>query len=307
MKKAYKKPTVIRSSYRDSSKKKPTKLIIDSSKKVTNFKEDEKQVQNNITESQKEEQKINEEKQKEDKIIHEYNLKVIEELQNNLEKVEKENDLIFQEILKLKEQKNDLLKTYDKLRDDIENEKDELEELKDINDSKNREYLQLMHLRHQNIMNNPNIESDDSNGNNNININNNNNDNEGPGGPLNRFTLGDIMDGLLSISRIRGENREGGMTGERIGNSPFMIFRSNENNEDGPPMSYSQLQALPSSNYPRYNNNNEKCVICGFDFCYNDVVTKLVKCNHIFHKPCLVNRLSARQSSKCPTCKVSII
>ena len=135
------------------------------------------------------------------------------------------------------------------------------------------------------------------NDNRNNNINNNQNDHH----PLNRFTLGDVMDGLLRISGMQGE------MGGRIQNSPFLIFHSRENNEDGPPMSYAQMQALPSSSYPRNNYNNEKCTICEFVFCYNDIVTKLTKCSHIFHKNCLVNRLSARQSSKCPTCKVSII
>ena len=147
-------------------------------------------------------------------------------------------------------------------------------------------------------MDNPNNQSDDSNR-----SNNNSTQNERPH-PLNRFTLGDIMDGLLSISRIRRDNEDGEMV-----DSPFFVIhsRENNNNEDGPPMSYSQLQALPSSNYPRNNYNNEKCTICEFVFCYNDVVTKLTKCSHTFHKNCLVNRLSARQSSKCPICRISII
>ena len=105
------------------------------------------------------------------------------------------------------------------------------------------------------------------------------------------------MDGILRISRIRREN-----SNDEI---PFIFLNNRENNEDGPPMTYEQLQNLQSSTYPR-NNNNEKCIICGFDFCFNDIFTKLI-CNHIFHKNCLINRLSARQSSKCPTCKASII
>ena len=130
---------------------------------------------------------------------------------------------------------------------------------------------------------------------------NTNTNNQNDQHPLNRFTLGEVMDGLLRISGMQGE------MGGRISNSPFLVFHSRENNEDGPPMSYAQMQALPSSSYPRNNYNNEKCTICEFVFCYNDIVTKLTKCSHIFHKNCLVNRLSARQSSKCPTCKVSII
>ena len=299
MNRNYKKTSTFKSSYRDSSKNKPTKIFIDSSKKVSTFKDEKKQaLDNNIEikkekEKEKEELSLEEQKQKRDKIIHENNLKVIDILQKEFDKIEEENKLIFGELERLKEQEKELLKTYEDTRIDIETEKDELEELKEINDEKNREYLNLVHLRHRYIMDNTNNQIEDSNGN-----NNNNASHERPH-PLNRFTLGDVMDGLLNIARIRRENEDGEMI-----ESPFFVI---QNNEDGPPMSYSQIQALPSSNYPRNNNNNEKCTICEFVFCYNDVVTKLTKCSHIFHKSCLVNRLNARQSSKCPTCKISII
>ena len=293
-----KKATNFKSSYRDSSKNKPTKIFIDSSKKVTAFKDEEKQAQNNNKEikKEKEELTLEEQKQKRDKIIHENNIKVIDMLQKDFDKIEEENKLIMAELERLKEEEKELLKKYEDIRIDIETEKDELEELKEINDEKNREYSHLVHLRHRTIMDSPNNQSEDSNR-----SNNNNTNNERPH-PLNRFTLGDVMDGLLSISRIRRENEDGEMV-----DSPFFVIHSRENNEDGPPMSYSQIQALPSSNYPRNNYNNEKCTICEFVFCYNDVVTKLIKCSHTFHKSCLVNRLTARQSSKCPTCRISII
>ena len=87
---------------------------------------------------------------------------------------------------------------------------------------------------------------------------------------------------------------------------PFILIPRQESNEDGPPMSYQQLQDLPSYNY-QGRNSKEKCNICDFELCYNDLVTRLSKCNHIFHKNCLVNRLSTRRSSRCPNCKVSII
>ena len=284
--------------YRGYSDKKPTKIVIDSSKKEEKRKEEEKQVQNTIKEIKKEELSLHKEKINKDKIIHENNLRVIEMLQADLDNTEKDNELLLQEMESLKEQKKELQEKYEKIRDDLENEKTELEELKDINDEKNREYIQLMHLRHQNIMNNPNSNSNDSNRNNNINDRNNNN--ERPNG----FTLGDLMDGLLLYSRMRGESNGGDDQGPNL---PFIIFHGNDSNDDGPPMSYSQIESLPSSNYPRNNNNNEKCTICGFEFFYNDLVTKLIKCNHTFHKTCLANRLSARQGSKCPICKISII
>ena len=298
MNRSNKKPSTYKTPYRNYSQNKPTKIYLDASKKETKIKEDENQTLNNInnSENKKEELTLEEEKKKRDKIIHENNIKVIDVLQKEFEKYEKENEIIIEEMKRLKQQEKELFQTYDKIRDDIETEKDELEELKEINDEKNREYSHLVHLRHRTIMDSPNNQSEDSNR-----SNNNNTNNERPH-PLNRFTLGDVMDGLLSISRIRRENEDGEMV-----DSPFFVIHSRENNEDGPPMSYSQIQALPSSNYPRNNYNNEKCTICEFVFCYNDVVTKLIKCSHTFHKSCLVNRLTARQSSKCPTCRISII
>jgi hypothetical protein len=283
--------------YRGYSDKKPTKIVIDSSKKEEKRKEEEKQVQNTIKEIKKDELSLQEEKKiNKEKIIHENNLRVIEMLQADLDITEKDNELLLKEMELLKEQKKELLEKYEKIRDDLENEKTELEQLKDINDEKNREYLQLMHLRHQNIMNNHNSNSNDSN---------RNNSNERHRGNADGLTLGDVMDGLLlGYSRMRGENNGGDDQGLNL---PFIIFHGNDSNDDGPPMSYSQIESLPSSNYPRNNNNNEKCTICGFEFFFNDLVTKLVKCNHIFHKTCLANRLSARQGSKCPICKISII
>ena len=284
---------------RDYSKNKAPKNIIDSSKNVNMKKEkdNEKQVQNNKVEYKKEEPlSLEDEKQKREIIIHENNIKVMEILQNNLDKYEKENELLSEEIQRLQKQEKELKEKYEKIRDDIEGTKDELEELRDINDEKNREYIQLSHLRQRQIMDGPNNQSNGTDRSTNSNANNLNEQNS-----LNRFTLGEVMGGLFRISGLREE------MGGSIPNSPFIIFHNSENNEDGPPMSNSQIEALPSSSYPRNNVNNEKCTICEFVFCYKDIVTKLSKCSHTFHKNCLVNRLSARQSSKCPTCKVSII
>ena len=84
------------------------------------------------------------------------------------------------------------------------------------------------------------------------------------------------------------------------------LYRRRRGNEDDTPISFEQLQALPSTSFPRVNRNNEKCIICGLYFCFQDIIIKL-NCNHIFHKNCLVNRLTIRCSSKCPICNISII
>ena len=270
--------------FKNVSKKKQAKIVIDSSKKISKNKEDEKQDKNtniktNLEDNKEQISPIQEENEK-DKIIHENNLSEMKELENDLEKIEKENEDVLKEIARLQEEEKDLQKEFEKIRVDIDTEKDELEDLEDINDVKSREYAHLMHIRHQQIMTMPDHEffNFNLNGGNNMN-NNETNDNS------NRIFLPNIIQGLLR-------------------NNPF----ANSVNEDnGPPMTYDQLQALPSSNYPRDNNNHEKCDICKFEFCYNDLVTKLVKCNHIFHKECLVNRLTTMHSSKCPTCKISII
>jgi hypothetical protein len=139
--------------FRSASRKKSTKIYLDSSKKVTSYKEDEKknEEKNNIltmSQTKKEEPPILSEQEKKDKIIHENNLKVAEIIQNDIDKIEKENELIFEEMNRLKEEEKNLLKTYEDLIGDIENEKDELEEIKEINSRKNREYLSLSHHRH---------------------------------------------------------------------------------------------------------------------------------------------------------------
>ena len=104
--------------------------------------------------------------------------------------------------------------------------------------------------------------------------------NSGSSGEPNVLTLGDFIDFI----QIMGMRRE-----------------------IAPRMTYEQIESLPSESYPRNNNNNEKCYICGFEFCYQDIVTKLEKCHHTFHRNCLINRLSSTNSSQCPSCNISII
>ena len=93
---------------------------------------------------------------------------------------------------------------------------------------------------------------------------------------------------------------------EEENESVILTNSNNDEEEEGPSMTQEQLDSLEVSIYPRNNNSNEKCIICEFDFCYNDTLI-ILKCGHKFHKNCLINRLTARHSSKCPICKDSII
>ena len=276
---------------KDNTKNKPTKILVDSSKTIPDKKEDIKKTQMNETNIEEDNQ------QKKDKIIHKNNLNVIQLLQNDLNKLDEENRIINSEIENIKQEEKDLQEKFEELNKELDEETGNLEQLKDINDEKNRQLLQLLHLRHRQIMQNAN--------NLNSNLNNNNRERERererPGEVLNHFTLGEVMDGILRITNINGNSNE-----NESPHLPFIIMPRQESNEDGPPMSYQQLQDLPSYNY-QGRNSKEKCNICDFELCYNDLVTRLSKCNHIFHKNCLVNRLSTRRSSRCPNCKVSII
>ena len=270
--------------FKNVSKKKQAKIVIDSSKKISKNKEDEKHDENTNIKTRLEDNKeiispISEENEK-NKVINENNLTEMKTIENDLDKIEKENEDVLKEIERLQEEEKNLQKEFEKINVDIDTEKDELEELEDINDVKSREYAHLMHIRHQQIMAMP----DHGFFNFNVSDRNNMNNNEINSDNSNRIPFHNIVQGLFRIN-------------------PY----ANANEDNGPPMSSDQLQALPSSNYPRDNNNQEKCDICKFEFCFNDLVTKLVKCNHIFHKECLVNRLTTMHSSKCPTCKISII
>ena len=224
-------------------------------------------------------------------ILHEKNLKEIESLKKELEEIEKENETITEQILSEKLFSINLEQKYNKLNDKYIQENQKLNELKEINISKKQQYQRLNQIRQQ--------ELNDDNENNNNNENSNNNENNNNNEVLNN--LEEVVTGLnflLSISRLRRPSEDESNNSE--------ILANNNMNDEGPPMTQEQLDSLPWSLYPRNNNSNEKCVICEFDFCYNDTVIKL-RCEHKFHKNCLINRLSARNSSKCPTCKESII
>ena len=288
--------------YESSNKKtgeKPIKIFLKPSSKLNNYKDEEKPTKENDNqekEIEKEKNNINTNKSSEinnnNKIIHKNKLEEIEMLKKQLENLENENNILEKEKSTLKEQQRNYKEKYNRINDELDTEKDELEELRNINDEKNRKYLELNHLRHQQQISNNN----DNNNNNNNNTDSNNNENEGINDILNGFNF------LLNISRLRRASEEEGDDSQIF----FIPHNNEEDRDEGPSMTHEQLEALPSMSYPRNNRTNEKCTICEFEFCYKDTVTKL-NCNHSFHKNCLINRLTARNSSKCPICKTSII
>ena len=223
-------------------------------------------------------------------ILHETKLREIEILQQELKELDIKNNSIEKQILSECNSNIKLEEKINKINEKYNKENQELNRLKEINTSKNFEYQRINRIRQQQLdginENNPN------NNNNNDSTNDNNN-------ALNN--LEEIVTGinfLINVSRFR-RNVE-----EDFDNS--VMNDNNNSNDEGPPMTQEQLDSLPCCIYPRNNFNNEKCIICDFDFCFNDTVIKL-RCEHKFHKNCLINRLTARHSSKCPTCKESII
>ena len=45
------------------------------------------------------------------------------------------------------------------------------------------------------------------------------------------------------------------------------------NDDLGPPMTYQQIEALQVEKYPKKDNYDEKCILCGFNLYYNDSIT----------------------------------
>jgi hypothetical protein len=244
---------------------------------------------NNIT-NNPEEKNINKENSNNygekniNQILHENYLKEIEFLKNDLEELDKENESVTEQLLSEKLSQINLEQKYNKINDKYIKESHALNELKEINEAKNYQFQQLNRIRQQQL--------------NDLNEHNENNSNNNDNGLNNLEEVVTGINFLLNISRFRRP-----MDDEE--DNSVVITNSN-NDEEGPPMTQEQLDSLPCSLYPRHNVLNEKCVICEFDFCYNDTVIKL-RCDHKFHKNCLINRLTARNSSKCPTCKASII
>ena len=209
---------------------------------------------------------------------HENNLKLIESLQKELYNIEKENAEMSKNIIILKKENRQYNDEFKKINNDIQTQKNECENLKQISISKKREFLNLVVTRTQRERALNLIERVINNA-----RRNNTADRRNRRAELNRIAFRSAIERLVDLYRRRRDD------------------------ENDPPIPYEQMQNLPSSFYPRNNRNNEKCTLCGFVFCYNDVIIKLTNCNHIFHKNCLVNRLTIRQSSRCPICKISVL
>ena len=244
---------------------------------------------NNIT-NNPEEKNINKENSNNygekniNQILHENYLKEIEFLKNDLEELDKENESVTEQLLSEKLSQINLEQKYNKINDKYIKESHALNELKEINEAKNYQFQQLNRIRQQQL--------------NDLNEHNENNSNNNDNGLNNLEEVVTGINFLLNVSRFRRP------MDDEVDNS--VVITNSNNDEEGPPMTQEQLDSLPCSLYPRHNVLNEKCIICEFDFCYNDTVIKL-RCDHKFHKNCLINRLTARNSSKCPTCKASII
>lgn len=239
----------------------------------------------------------------ENKKIHESQLLKIQLLEKELKQIENKNELASNEMKLLTSEQNKLSDKYNNIIKQIDFEKINLEKIKDINRLKNHEYLQKLRIKEE--LDNKQNNRYGQNGENNLNTNSNDNDNDND---ENRFA--DALNGfnfLLSLSRFRRmalEEEEDDDNDDNNDNNEG--HEDNGDNDEGPPLTYNQLQNLPSSKYLKKDNSTEKCIICEFEFCYNDEVTTL-KCNHSYHKNCLINRLRARNSSKCPNCRASVI
>ena len=247
---------------------------------------------------------LSQEKTKKNIKEHEDNKKKIKELEKLLEELNKNKNDLSNQIDKLNNEENQLKNDLTKKEDEERELNEELDNIKNINEDKNREYLQLMQLNQQQQNNGNNRPRRD----NNI---NNNNTNE-----ANHNSLNNILNSILRIrQQINNGNNEGGSENEggqnNINSGERSIHESNleidPDGDFGPPMTFQQIEDLPSGKYPKKEIYEEKCVLCGFVFCFNDSIITLNKCNHIFHKECLGNFLINKLASKCPVCMVSII
>ena len=209
----------------------------------------------------------NVEKNRINDITHKENLKKIEMLKKQLNDIEKEKKFISKEINTLKNTERSQIRELNKINYDINKQQLELNKFKDINKTKNQKYIHLLNTHRQMLMDNIRNIQRDTT-------------NE-----VNRQSLHHFSDRINFIYNTRRGNIE----------------------NVGPSMSEEQIQALPTSFYPRNNNSDEKCIICFFPFCYNDAIIKLRNCHHIFHKACLIETLTVNRSSICPICRVSII
>jgi hypothetical protein len=51
-------------------------------------------------------------------------------------------------------------------------------------------------------------------------------------------------------------------------------------------------------------NDNEKCPICYDEISHNEIIAKIRKCRHFFHKPCLDQWLNVKKI--CPMCRYKL-
>ena len=200
------------------------------------------------------------------------------------------------------------MKNQLKSKEDEEKELNtELNNLKNINEEKRNEVINLMNLNH---INNNNIGLNNNSQINNINMNNplSNNIEQRNINQNEQVPINNALNSLIPNQRqVIGNNEEiGNPFDDSINNIINMGFVGGFDEDLGPPMTFQQIDALPFERYPS-KDNQEKCLLCGFPFCFNDNIIKLVQCQHIFHKVCLENFLMNRQASKCPQCKASLI
>ena len=81
------------------------------------------------------------------KIIHENKLKEIDSLKKELNDIETQNESLSKEIILLKDKQNILIEKNNKINNETKNENYKLTELKILNEIKNKEYWQLLHIR----------------------------------------------------------------------------------------------------------------------------------------------------------------
>ena len=240
------------------------------------------------------------------KKAHENNLKKIEEYEKQLKELENKNNLLSKDINELQKKEGNLKNELKSKEDEEKELNTELNNLKNINEEKKNEVINLMNSNHINNNNSLNNNTQI----NNINMNNpqNNSIEQRNINQNEQVPINNALNRLMPIQRqIIGNNEEiGNPIDDSINNSLNMAFLGGFDEDLGPPMTFQQIDALPFERYPS-KDSQEKCLLCGFPFCFNDNIIKLVQCQHIFHKVCLENFLINRQASKCPQCKASLI
>ena len=240
------------------------------------------------------------------KKAHENNLKKIEEYEKQLKELGNKNNLLSKDINELQKKEGNLKNELKSKEDEEKELNTELNNLKNINEEKKNEVINLMNSNH--INNNNSLNNNRQI--NNINMNNpqSNNIEQRNINQNEQVPINNALNRLMPIqSQVIGNNEEiGNLIDNSINNSLNMAFLGGFDEDLGPPMTFQQIDALPFERYPS-KDSQEKCLLCGFPFCFNDNIIKLVQCQHIFHKVCLENFLINRQASKCPQCKASLI